>query len=203
MSSLRFGSSVLSSVVLSFGLLTAACGDRENAGTRAVTTSAPTVVEKAAPTAAAPKVDVAPVTLPVAQPAPSVAPKADATAVRETPRPKSDGKSLKVKRLVLATSVDRSSREPEGVGTAFTKGEFEKLYAFVELSNPGDESEIIVTFDPPSDKPAKGRVRLDVGSSPRWRTWATSKGLDETGEWTAIVTAPDGRVLAKETFEIL
>ncbi|NUP09004.1 MAG: DUF2914 domain-containing protein [Polyangiaceae bacterium] len=157
---------------------------------------ASTAPSVAATTAA---VEAPPVVTPVAS-APS---KADAPAAKPKSKPKADGGALSVKKLVVAKSVEKSSREPQGVGTSFKKGEFEKLFAFVELANPGDESEVVVSFDPPSDKPAKGRVRLDVGTSPRWRTWATTKGIDEAGTWTAVVSTVDGRELAREPFEVL
>lgn len=114
-----------------------------------------------------------------------------------------DGSSLKVKKLVLATDVKRPSREPEGVATSFKQGEFKKIYAYVEVANPGDESEIVVRFEPPSDKPAAGQVKLSVGTSPRWRTWAKARSLDEKGEWTAVVSTTSGKELAREKFVIL
>ena len=145
---------------------------------------------------------------PSVRPLPSLAQPASAPTAKDkgtvgAVRPKGDGKKLVVKKLVLATSVEKKSREPQGVASEFKEGEFEKIYAFVELANPGEESEVIVHFDPPSTRPSKGQVHLAVGTSPRWRTWAFSKGLDEKGEWTAIVTAADGRELARETFVIL
>jgi hypothetical protein len=105
--------------------------------------------------------------------------------------------------LVVATDVDRSTRRPAGEATSFRKGEFDKLYAFVEVENPGGESDIVVSFDPPSDKPEKGKVELAVGRSPTWRTWAFSRSLDETGAWTAIVRTKDGKELARTEFEVL
>lgn len=128
------------------------------------------------------------------QPGPAGAPKIRASG---------SGKALSVKRLVLATGVEKARREPLGVGKSFNHGAYERLYAFVEIENPGDEAEVTVSFEPPTTKPARGNVRLDVGTSPRWRTWASSRAVDEKGEWAAVVTAPDGRELAREKFVIL
>ena len=116
---------------------------------------------------------------------------------------KSAGRELSVKKLVVATGVERGSREPVGVSESFKQGEFEKIVAYVELENPGDESEVQVSFDPPSDGATKGNVWLDVGTSPRWRTWASTKGVAEKGEWTAVVKTRDGRELARESFVVL
>lgn len=152
---------------------------------------APVVVVTAPPVVVAPTADVKPIET-AAKPAPVAKVKA-----------KSAGKELSVKKLVVATGVERGSREPLGVADSFKQGEFEKIVAYVELANPGDESEVLVSFDPPSDGPTKGNVWLDVGTSPRWRTWASTKGVAEKGEWTAVVKTRDGRELARESFVVL
>jgi hypothetical protein len=155
---------------------------------------------------------VVPVPVPIAvgaptEPKPSAAtpaPAAPATATKSTkPEKKSDGKELKVSRLVVAKGIERSTREPVNVGTTFKKGEYDKIYAYLEVDNPGDASKVVVAFDPPSDKPDKGLVTLDVGRSPKWRTWAFSRTLDEPGTWTAIVKTTDGRELARTEFEVV
>lgn len=116
---------------------------------------------------------------------------------------KADGSALKVKKLVVATDVERSKRQPTGEASSFKKGEFDKLYAFLEIDNPGDEADIVVSFDPPSDKSEKGNIELAVGRSPGWRTWGFSRAFDETGSWTAIVRTKDGKELARTEFEVL
>jgi hypothetical protein len=143
-------------------------------------------------------------------PAPTTAPalakdtSSKTTASKSTPSAKkADGSALKVTRFVVATNVERKSRQPEGASSTFTKGEFEKLYAFVELENPGDEADVVVSFDPPSSKPEKGNVELAVGRSPGWRTWAFSRGFDEKGSWSAVVRTKDGKELARTDFEVL
>jgi hypothetical protein len=152
---------------------------------------APVVVVTAPPLVVAPVADAKPIES-AAKPAPVAKVKA-----------KSAGRELSVKKLVVATGVERGSREPVGVAESFKQGEFEKIVAYVELANPGDESEVVVSFDPPSDGPTKGNVWLDVGTSPRWRTWASTKGVAEKGEWTAVVKTRDGRELARESFVVL
>lgn len=115
----------------------------------------------------------------------------------------SDGSGPKVKKLVIARQVDRKARKPEGVGGSFVLGEFEKLFAFLEVDSRDAESEIFVSFDPPGEASAKGRVPLKVGESPRFRTWASSRAIDKRGVWTAIVTTADGRELARESFLVM
>lgn len=187
--------SALASLVLALF----ACGDREEKAARPT----PTPVQTVAPAPTQPvAANPAPVVVAVATAVPTATPQPKAARPVKA-KPKGDGKELAVKKLVLATDVEKGARTPVGVSSSFKKGEFERIFAFLEVANPGDESEVVVSFDPPSDDPAKGLVRLAVGSSPRWRTWATSRGIDEPGTWTAIVSAPDGRELARETFEVL
>jgi len=193
----RFISSFFAVIALSAAAL-AGCGDAPRQEGLAPATRKLVVVQPAASQAAQGGASAA---------APTASTRVEqrdkAQANRPAARSMGDGKMLSVKKLVLATEVEKGSREPKGVGTSFKKGEFDKLYAFVELANPGEEAQVVVFFEPPSDKPARGNVRLDVGTSPRWRTWASSKGVNEKGEWSAVVTAPDGRELAREKFEIL
>lgn len=110
---------------------------------------------------------------------------------------------LRIKRLVVATSVDQ--REPQGAAESFGLEGLERVYAFVEVENPSrSESEVVVTFEPPDGTKAAptGHVTLSVGASPRWRTWAFTRGIHQPGEWTAVVTTPTGKELARQSFLI-
>jgi hypothetical protein len=110
-------------------------------------------------------------------------------------------KSLSVKRLVVATGMDH--REPQGVATLFRQHEVDKLYAYVEVENDAKSTEqITVSFEPPDGRAARGNITLDVGSSPRWRTWAYTKNALDVGSWTAVVKDASGRTLARQPFEI-
>jgi hypothetical protein len=122
---------------------------------------------------------------------------------KSAPVKKADGSALKVKKLVVATDIERSKRQPSGEASSFKKGEFDKLYAFLEVENPGDEADVVVSFDPPSNKSETGNIELAVGRSPGWRTWGFSRAFDETGSWTAIVRTKDGKELARTEFEVL
>jgi len=115
--------------------------------------------------------------------------------------PARSASNLKIKRLVLAHGVE--SREPaDGGRSVFKDGEADAIYAFVEVENrehlPGT---IVVSFESPAG-PTVGNVRLPVGASPRWRTWAFSRAIRGPGEWTAVVRDQEGRVLAREPFSV-
>lgn len=106
-------------------------------------------------------------------------------------------RSLEVKRLVFARGID--GHEPQDAATAFSSKE-DRVYAFVELANPGAEDNIDVVFQPPSG--AAFTVPLKVGSSARFRTWAFTRRAHEAGEWTVVVRAAGNKVLARQSFTV-
>jgi len=170
-----------------------ACSNAPQEGVKIETSARPMVI------VTAPAVTVA--AAPSAETKPTES--ASKTALPAKPKKKHVSADLSVKKLLIGTGVERSSREPVGVSQRFKQGEFEKIVAYVEVANPGDDAEVVVSFDPPSNAASKGNVRLDIGTSPRWRTWASTKGVAEKGEWTAIVRSSDGRELARESFVVL
>lgn len=157
-----------------------------------------------------------------AQAAQSAAPAVAATATLAAKDEKADKKSdeqgssskakaavknlkapLTVKRLVVAQGVSRSKREPVGAAASFKAKEADKLYAFMEIENPTSaESEVFVTFEPEGPGDSQGQVSLRVGGSPKWRTWAFTRGANKPGKWTLVVRNTDGEVLAKTPFEV-
>ena len=119
----------------------------------------------------------------------------------KTKRASSSAAKLEVKRLVFAEGI--KNREPVAAKTSFSPDEARKIYAFVEVENPGaEESEVTVSFEPPGGGAAKGLVTLDVGPSRRWRTWAFTRGATTAGSWTAVVRGPQGEELARAPFEV-
>lgn len=167
----------------------AAPGDAAPAGSTAL------AVPSAAPTPA-------PAATACACPAPAAS---VAAAPTEAPRAPAKVKAttegaLVVKRLVVAPAV--KGREPVSPTTSF-KADAGKIYAFVELENKeATESEITVSFEAPDGKSATGNVKLDVGASPQWRTWAYTRAARAAGSWTAIVKNRRGDVLARAPFEV-
>lgn len=120
--------------------------------------------------------------------------------IREAP-PSPRAQHLGIRRLVIAHGV--RDHEPVDAATDFTLGEATRVYAFLEVENkekaPGA---VVVTFEPPSGKVEHGDVKLSVGASPRWRTWAFTRAARELGTWTAIVRDERGQELARATFDV-
>lgn len=192
--------------VLVVGALAVGCGHRSDGGgnkpqpvTPAACVPVPADVSKAPATATAAAVAPA-----AASQAPVAAsPKAaDKPAARQAKASAADA-PLKVRRLVVAEGVERGKREPVGAGSSFKVADVDKLYAFVEVENPEKaESEVFVTFEPEDNGASQGQVSLRVGASPRWRTWAFTRGVKKAGSWAAVVRSQDGKVLARTPFEV-
>lgn len=107
---------------------------------------------------------------------------------------------LYVKRLVIAQGV--KDREPVDAASTFAQGRVKRIYAFVEVGNRDlSASEVYVSFRPKGGK-ERGRVRLRVGASPRWRTWAYTTQATEVGEWEAVVRNGRDEIIGTTSFEI-
>jgi hypothetical protein len=140
-------------------------------------------------------VPAAPGTAPGATTIPAAPPSATART-EAAPRRARD---LHVERLVVARGI--VDREPQGVDTAFAPDE-KRLFAFVEVDNPERApGDLKVTFVRP-DGTSQPPVALDIGSSPRWRTWAFTRQAHAKGTWKAIVRDESGRVLASTDFDV-
>jgi hypothetical protein len=108
-------------------------------------------------------------------------------------------KRLGVKRLVLAHGID--GHEPQDATGTF-KSSDDRVYAFVELENPGKVGGAIsVVFEPPSGPPV-AEIPLTVGETSRFRTWAFTRKARTAGEWTVVVRDAQHRVLARQTFVV-
>jgi len=107
--------------------------------------------------------------------------------------------ALSVRRLVVSRGI--VNREPTGVMEHVTLGKAERVFAFVELQNPAkSSSQVNVRFVSPAGQPID--VLLEVGDQPRWRTWAFTRKVRETGTWTVTVRTTDGAELARTQFEV-
>ena len=108
-------------------------------------------------------------------------------------------KRLGVKRLVLAHGID--GHEPQDATGTF-KSSDDRVYAFIELENPGKVgSAISVIFEPPSGPPV-AEIPLTVGDASRFRTWAFTRKARAAGAWTVVVRDDQHRVLARQTFTV-
>lgn len=179
------------------------CSERTEARPPAPVASPVTTLKQEPPVAAATQAPSCPTATPIA----ATVPAAPTEPVRNATSAPSKGEAprkpakLQVKRLVLAQSV--KDREPVEPSTSFQASGAERIYAFVEVENLSDhEGEISVAFVPPGGGSPVGNVTLEVGSSPRWRTWAFTRGARKAGEWTAVVRSETGEVLAREAFEV-
>jgi len=108
-------------------------------------------------------------------------------------------KKIAVKRLVLAHGID--GHEPQEATTTFRAND-DRVYAFVEIENPGRAGDAIsVVFQPPSGA-ALAEIPLKVGESARFRTWAFTRRAHDVGEWTVVIRDNHNRVLARQAFTV-
>jgi hypothetical protein len=113
------------------------------------------------------------------------------------PRPQPSG-SFSIRRMQVTSGIDQ--REPIDHPSRFGDSD-ERVYAFVEASNPTDEPrELLVTFE--NGQRSTGHVTLTVPAHmPRFRTWAWTRLSRSPGEWTAEIHDGD-QVVASDEFEI-
>jgi hypothetical protein len=145
----------------------------------------------------------APVASSSAMPAAAPVPAQPAPTSTEAKTPRAQAPldaAARVSRLSISRGVER--RQPIGEAVRFERGSYERLYAYLEVDNRGEPGAVVVSFVPPGGGPERGRVRLDVGASPRYRTWAYSRAVDLPGRWAAVVRSLDGRELARTSFEV-
>jgi hypothetical protein len=184
--------------VIVLGALAVGCGHRSDGGG-----NKPQAITPAACVPVPSDAGKAPVT---ASAQPTSAPATAAVSAKPSAKPVKvvvADAPLKVRRLVVAEGIERGKREPVGAAASFKVKDMDKLYAFVEVENPEKaESEVFVTFEPQDNGTSQGQVSLHVGASPRWRTWAYTRGVKKTGSWAAVVRSADGTVLARTPFEV-
>jgi len=192
--------------VVVLGALAVGCGNRPSRETGGAQALAPAAcVPAPAATLPVPASASAATAAPGGSAAAATAKASDkaASAPAKTAKAKNLDAPLTVRRLVVADDIERSKREPIGQKAAFKAKDSDKIYAFVELDNPTkSESEVFVTFEPQGDGASQGQVSLRVGASPRWRTWAYTRGAKKAGNWAAVVRSADGTVLARTPFEV-
>lgn len=121
-----------------------------------------------------------------AAPKPAVAAAADAVASAPS-----------LNRFELATGVE--AREPVGAASEFSAGT--RVYAFLDVQNPGDATELVVTFEREGGARSPG-VTLNVPSGKRYRTHAFYSHTRAAGTYKCIVSTRDGTVVAEKTFQV-
>lgn len=193
----RFGWVIVAALV--GGL--AGCGSSASEPSAAPITATAQTTHEVAPTPA-PRTDaptsLATITAPTAPPHAS-------TLTAPSPSPSLRTSELRVRRMQVTSGIE--AREPVDHPSSFGPDD-ERVYAFVELSNPGDAPrELVVTFE--HGARATGRVTLEVPAHmPRYRTWAWTEGAhhatqgDEPEAWTAVVRDESGDEIATDTFTV-
>lgn len=132
----------------------------------------------------------------------SIAPGANQAPAAVESKSPSPLPELRVRRLVLARGVKQ--REPIDARTSFRAGETDRVYAFVEVDNRDRQhTEVFVSFEREDAKLPAGKIRLKVGVSPRWRTWAYTRKLDQPGRYQAVVRDASDRVIARAAFDVV
>lgn len=135
----------------------------------------------------------------VATPAPVEIEPAPEPLREERPAP-SPGRPSARRLIVTHAIEDREPVDELEVVDDLSRGD--RLYAFVELANTGEATEVDVVFRHESGLTV-GHVALELPAHVRrHRTWAYSTRVEEPGNWTAVVRDRDGRTLAVTSFEV-
>ncbi len=93
------------------------------------------------------------------------------------------------------------ARELLGGGKRFA-ADTEKVWAHATLSNPGEVARITMVWS--HEGVEMWRLGLEVGRSPRWRTWSRrSLRPRDAGRWTVEVLDASGVSLGSAEFEVL
>jgi hypothetical protein len=100
-------------------------------------------------------------------------------------------------RFELATGVE--AREPVGAASEFSAGT--RVFAFLDVQNPGADTELVVTFEREGGARSPG-VTLSVPSGKRYRTHAFYSHTRAAGTYKCIVSTKDGTVVAEKTFAV-
>ncbi|PKN55081.1 MAG: hypothetical protein CVU56_23130, partial [Deltaproteobacteria bacterium HGW-Deltaproteobacteria-14] len=102
--------------------------------------------------------------------------------------------------LESAIATDVADREPIGAGDAFTLG-VERVWAWVKVKNDGPPTFVTMVWRRGDE--IAFRLKLDVGTSPGWRTWS-NKTLRtwDAGEWTVDVFDANGLRVGALRFDV-
>ncbi len=100
----------------------------------------------------------------------------------------------------LATGTGVAARQLQGERTHFA-ADGGKVWAHLTVANPGAPTTVTLVWA--RDGVERWRIALDVGQSPRWRTWArrTVRARDQ-GVWSLTALDPAGVVLASTEFVV-
>jgi len=116
------------------------------------------------------------------------------------PAPQDDGEGLRARRLVVTHGIE--NREPIDELSNIDAIDGDRVYAFVDLANTGENTEVEVIFEHETGLRV-GLVELEVPAHvARHRTWAYSSHVSEPGNWTLLVRDRAGRTVSAQSFEV-
>jgi hypothetical protein len=102
--------------------------------------------------------------------------------------------------LEVATCLNVESRIPEGISSHFST-DSGAVWAYVKVNNPGEKSHITMVWK--RDNQVRAKMRLPVGTSPRWRTWSRMRIRQyDVGEWTVEVRDDNDLLLKEILFDV-
>ena len=118
-----------------------------------------------------------------------------------TPRPgvelRSGVDGLKLVDLAIATDVKR--REPTGIDNRFATLPA-RFHCFCVFENRQQATQVTHVWK--RDGRVVSRVELEVGKSPKWRTWSRQRLQPTwTGNWTCEVVSSSGRILGSASVQ--
>ena len=100
--------------------------------------------------------------------------------------------------LAIATAI--AQRQPQDVRTVYDRMP-ELFFCYTVFSNPTAEQ--MVTHVWRHGGRLVSRVELEVGKSPKWRTWSRQRTRqDWTGAWSCEVLDPNGRRIGMASFDV-
>ena len=107
---------------------------------------------------------------------------------------------VKINKVLAATAVKR--RRPVEPGDRF-EANGESVWAWASVRNSGpSKSHVWMIWK--HEGTVRSRVRLNVGQSPRWRTWSRFRmRAKHVGQWSVETTDADGVVLDTLEFEVV
>ncbi|MCB9730601.1 MAG: DUF2914 domain-containing protein [Deltaproteobacteria bacterium] len=91
-------------------------------------------------------------------------------------------------------------REPVGAVAVFGAGG-DQVWAWYRLENLGPGTTVEVSWLREGE--VRGVATLEVGTGPRWRTWARRRlSAADAGAWTVELRARDGALLDRQRFDV-
>lgn len=101
----------------------------------------------------------------------------------------------------MAVGTDVQARQPVGAAVEFRAGAG-KLICFTVVRNGRAPATVSHVWR--RDGKVLSKVELNVGTSPKWRTWSRQRVRPGwTGDWSCEVLAADGAPLARASFRVV